>query len=43
MGKERGIIFTKTKAAASSLAKQLEAKNYAAGLLEVDMLQKDRE
>lgn len=43
MGKERGIIFTKTKAAARTLAKQLEAKNYAAGLLEGDMLQKDRD
>ncbi len=43
MGKERGIIFTRTKAAARTLSKQLEAKNYAAGLLEGDMLQKDRD
>lgn len=43
MGKERGIIFTKTKAAARTLAKQLLAKNYQAGLLEGDMLQKDRD
>lgn len=40
---ERGIIFTKTKAAARTLSKQLEAKNYEVGLLEGDMLQKDRD
>jgi len=43
MGKERGIIFTKTKAAARTLAKQLLAKNYPVGLLEGDLLQKERD
>jgi ATP-dependent RNA helicase DeaD len=42
-GKNRGIIFTRTKAVAKVLAKQLEAKNYQVGLLEGDMLQKDRD
>ena len=42
-GKHRGIIFTKTKAAAKILAKQLHSKNHEVGLLEGDMLQKDRE
>lgn len=42
-GKERGIIFTKTKNAARTLSKQLAAKNYEVGLLEGDMLQKDRD
>ncbi len=42
-GKQRGIIFTKTKAAAKILAKQLLSKNHEVGLLEGDMLQKDRE
>jgi len=42
-GKSRGIIFTKTKAAAKVLTKQLAAKNYEVGLLEGDMLQKDRD
>lgn len=42
-GKNRGIIFTKTKAAAKVLTKQLAAKNYEVGLLEGDMLQKDRD
>ncbi len=42
-GKNRGIIFTRTKAVAKVLAKQLAAKNYEAGLLEGDMLQKDRD
>jgi ATP-dependent RNA helicase DeaD len=41
--KNRGIIFTKTKAAAKLLAKQLESKNYEVGLLEGDMHQKDRD
>ena len=41
--KNRGIIFTKTKAAAKLLSKQLEAKNYNVGLLEGDMHQKDRD
>lgn len=43
MGKERGIIFTRTKAAARTLAKQLQAKNHRVDLLEGDMLQKDRD
>ncbi len=44
MGKQqRGIIFTRTKAAARTLSKQLAAKNYEVGLLEGDMLQKDRD
>ncbi len=43
MGKKRGIIFTKTKSAARTLSKQLTAKNYEVGLLEGDMLQKDRD
>ncbi len=42
-GKNRGIVFTRTKAVAKVLAKQLEAKNYKVGLLEGDMLQKDRD
>lgn len=42
-GKKRGIIFTKTKAAARTLSKQLVSKNYEVGLLEGDMLQKDRD
>lgn len=42
-GKNRGIIFTRTKAVAKILSKQLESKNYEVGLLEGDMLQKDRE
>ncbi len=42
-GKERGIIFTRTKAAARTLAKQLFSKNHQVGLLEGDMLQKDRD
>lgn len=41
--KNRGIIFTKTKASAKLLGKQLEAKNYEVGLLEGDMHQKDRD
>jgi ATP-dependent RNA helicase DeaD len=42
-GKKRGIIFTKTKSAARTLSKQLAAKNHEVGLLEGDMLQKDRD
>lgn len=41
--KERGIIFTRTKAAARTLQKQLRAKNHEVGLLEGDMIQKDRD
>lgn len=40
---ERGIIFTKTKAAARLLHKQLIAKNYDIGLLEGEMTQKERD
>ncbi|WP_298320692.1 DEAD/DEAH box helicase [uncultured Aquimarina sp.] len=40
---QRGIIFTKTKAAARKLSKQLIAKNHEVGLLEGDMIQKDRD
>ncbi|WP_438712475.1 DEAD/DEAH box helicase [Aquimarina muelleri] len=39
----RGIVFTKTKAAARTLHKQLKAKNYEVGLLEGEMTQKDRD
>lgn len=42
-GKNRGIIFSRTKAVAKVLAKQLAAKNYEVGLLEGDMHQKDRD
>ncbi|MGO4911601.1 DEAD/DEAH box helicase [Leeuwenhoekiella sp. W20_SRS_FM14] len=42
-GDERGIIFCKTKAAATKLAKQLIAKNIAAEALQGDMLQKERD
>ncbi len=40
---QRGIIFTKTKATARTLSKQLAAKNHEVGLLEGDMLQKERD
>ncbi len=39
----RGIIFTKTKVAARTLSKQLNAKNYEVGLLEGEMTQKERD
>ncbi|UJH91771.1 DEAD/DEAH box helicase [Antarcticibacterium sp. 1MA-6-2] len=42
-GKNRGIIFSRTKAVAKVLAKQLASKNYEVGLLEGDMHQKDRD
>lgn len=38
-----GIIFTRTKATARTLQKQLKAKNYEVGLLEGDMTQKERD
>lgn len=41
--KGRGIIFTKTKAAAIQLVKQLIAKNYAADTLHGDLTQKERD
>lgn len=40
---ERGIIFCRTKAAASKLSKQLQGKNCAAEALQGDMLQKERD
>ncbi len=40
---ERGIIFCRTKAAASKLSKQLQAKKCAAEALQGDMLQKERD
>lgn len=42
-GKERGVIFCRTKAAADKLAKQLQAKNLSAEAIQGDMLQKDRD
>ncbi len=41
--KNRGMVFCKTKAAAQKLAKQLEAKNVAAGAIHGDLLQKERD
>lgn len=43
MSNKRGVIFTNTKSAARTLSKQLLAKNHAVGLLEGDMLQKERD
>jgi len=40
---ERGIIFCRTKAGTQKLAKQLQSKNFAAGALEGDMQQKERD
>jgi ATP-dependent RNA helicase DeaD len=42
-GKNRGVIFCRTKAAARDLAVQLTEKRYIADALEGDMLQKDRD
>jgi len=39
----RGLIFCKTKAATQKLAKQLIAKNIAAGAIHGDLLQKERD
>jgi ATP-dependent RNA helicase DeaD len=39
----RGVIFCKTKAATQKLAKQLIAKNIAAGAIHGDLLQKERD
>ncbi len=39
----RGIVFTRTKVAARTLAKQLKTKNYDIGLLEGEMTQKERD
>lgn len=42
-GKNKGIVFCKTKAAAQLLAKQLISKNYLADAIHGDLLQKDRD
>ena len=42
-GKERGVIFCRTKAATAKLAKQLQAKNLSAEAIQGDMLQKERD
>ena len=42
-GENRGLIFCNTKAVTQTLSKQLMAKNIAAGALEGDMKQKERE
>lgn len=42
-GKNRGIIFCKTKVATQKLAKQLIAKNVAADAIHGDLLQKERD
>lgn len=43
MGKKRGIIFTRTKSTARKLTSLLESRDFNAGLLEGDLLQKDRD
>ncbi|MFT5016120.1 MAG: ATP-dependent RNA helicase DeaD [Bdellovibrionota bacterium] len=40
---ERGIVFCRTKAGTRTLAKQLQDKGFAAGALEGDMQQKERD
>jgi ATP-dependent RNA helicase DeaD len=40
---ERGIVFCRTKAGTTALAKQLQDRGIAAGALEGDMQQKDRD
>ncbi|MEO9965566.1 MAG: DEAD/DEAH box helicase [Reichenbachiella sp.] len=42
-GANRGLIFCNTKAATNTLSKQLQSKNIAAGALEGDMKQKERD
>ncbi|MCB0380255.1 MAG: C-terminal helicase domain-containing protein, partial [Flavobacteriales bacterium] len=42
-GKNRGIVFCKTKAAVQKLVKQLQAKNVAADAIHGDLLQKERD
>ena len=42
-GKQRGVIFCRTKAATAKLAKQLQAKNVSAEAIQGDMLQKERD
>lgn len=39
----RGIIFCRTKAAADTLAKQLQSKNFAADAIHGDLMQKERD
>lgn len=39
----RGMVFCKTKVATQKLAKQLEAKNVAAGAIHGDLMQKERD
>lgn len=39
----RGIIFCRTKAAAQTLAKQLQSKNFSADAIHGDLLQKERD
>lgn len=43
MGEERGMIFCRTKVAASTLAKQLKARNLSADAIHGDLLQKERD
>lgn len=40
---KRGIIFCRTKAAADTLAKQLQSKNFAADAIHGDLMQKERD
>lgn len=42
-GKNRGIIFCRTKAATQNLAKQLQSKNFAVEAIHGDLQQKERE
>lgn len=42
-GKNRGIVFCKTKTAVQKLVKQLQAKNIAADAIHGDLLQKERD
>ncbi|MGB0404257.1 MAG: DEAD/DEAH box helicase [Salibacteraceae bacterium] len=42
-GKNRGVVFCRTRATTTTLAKQLIAKNIAAGAIHGDLLQKERD
>lgn len=42
-GKDRGVVFCKTKAAVIKLEKQLIARNIPAGAIQGDLLQKERD
>lgn len=42
-GKNRGVVFCKTKAAVNKLEKQLIARNIPAGAIQGDLLQKERD